>query len=180
MPEGGEKKCRNDRSDRVHTPAVPTLPTDDSVTNTQSKRQNATRSMTETLLYAVGTDGHGNESVTVILPLTLCAKSVRSTGRLPRHRKYTISNRCRRAALTHRATLWLCVHRVTLASLPRWVTVGTTDENTVQKSSKRNRIQNKRNLSSHHPPPGAVKISATFDSVNGRGVTCAKKAYSNG
>lgn len=151
-------KCRNDRSDRVHTPAVPTLPTVGSVTNTQSKRQNATRSTTETLLYAVDTDGRGNESVTVTLPLTLCAKSAGSMERLPRHRKYTTSNRCRRAALTRRATLWLCVRRVTLASLPRWVTVGTTDKYIRLKSSERNRIQNKRNLSSPHPPPG-VKCS---------------------
>ena len=97
MPEGGEKKCRNDQSDPVLFPAVPILLTDGSVRNTQSKRQNATRSMTETLLYAVDTAEHGNESVTVTLPLTLCVRSANETGSSLPLKKFITSFLCPKA-----------------------------------------------------------------------------------
>ena len=55
------KECQENLNDRVLIQVVHALLTEGFVRNTNSKRTNATRSMTETLLYAVGTEECGKE-----------------------------------------------------------------------------------------------------------------------
>jgi len=80
MPESEVKQCPRNPSDRVLTPAVPSLQMGGSVMNTNDKRTNATRSTTETLLYAVGMAELGSESVTDTLQQIRCVRSARSTA----------------------------------------------------------------------------------------------------
>ena len=59
-------RCQENRRGRVPSPAVPILRRDGSVRNTRNRKTAATRSTTGTRLYAVGTAGHGNASVTAM------------------------------------------------------------------------------------------------------------------
>ena len=76
-----------------------------------SRRTAATRSTTVTRLYAVGTGGHGNESVTATPQST---RSVRSAGRkvcCGRWRRYTTGCHWQRAGRMTRETLCRCASR---------------------------------------------------------------------
>ena len=64
MPIRRWRSCRDYRRNRVVTPAVRTLLMEGTARNMRNRRLVLTRSMAETPLYAVGTDEHGNESVT--------------------------------------------------------------------------------------------------------------------
>ena len=64
-PEGGGMVPRKPKRP-CSFPGCPNLTEDGSVRNTRNKRTAAMRSMTGTRLYAVGTAGRGNESVTAM------------------------------------------------------------------------------------------------------------------
>lgn len=72
------KRCRRNPNDHVLTPDAQGSRTVGSVRNTQKLKPNAMRSMTETLLYAVGMDGLGSVSVTAMYSSTHCVSGARS------------------------------------------------------------------------------------------------------
>lgn len=76
--------------------------------NTRNRRTAATRSTTVTRLYAVGTGGHGNESVTVMPQSTRSVRSVRGKDCCGRWRKYTTDCHWQRAERMTRETLCHC------------------------------------------------------------------------
>lgn len=126
MPESEVKQCRRNPSDRARTLAVRSLRTVGSVRNTNGKRTNATRSTTETLLYAVGMAERGNESVTHMLLPILYVRDANSKENLFRHKRCITSFLFPRAELTQETTLLLCVNPVTRLSTPSEVTDGTS------------------------------------------------------
>lgn len=73
-----------------------------------SRRTAATRSTTVTRLYAVGTGGCGNESVTATPQSTHSAKSAKRRGCCDRWRRYTTGCRWQRAGRMTRETSCRC------------------------------------------------------------------------
>ncbi len=90
----------------------------------RNRRTNATRSTTETLLYAVGMDGHGRESVTVMSHSICSASSVMRKESLWRPRRYIIRNLCRKEELMMRVTSLLYVKCATQGFMHRVETDG--------------------------------------------------------
>ena len=94
--------------------------------NTQSKRQNTTRSTTETRLYAVGTAELGNASEIVMWKLTHSVRSVLKADFLCQPKRCitkSLSQKVERIAVQ---ILFLFVNPVTHVFTQSVVTVGTT------------------------------------------------------
>lgn len=96
--------CQENQRGRVPSPAVPTLQRDGSVRNTRNRRTAATRSMTVTRLYAVGTAGHGNESVTAMRQGILFVRSAKGKDGCALWKRCITRCLYPRAALMRRAT----------------------------------------------------------------------------
>ena len=71
-----------------------------SARNTPRQKPNATRSMTEILLYAVDTAEPGNVSVTAMFSCILCVSCVKRTENWSQQKKSTTRYPCPKVALT--------------------------------------------------------------------------------
>ena len=131
---------------------------EDSARSTKDKRTNATRSTTETLLYAVGMEECGNVSVTPMLLHILCVRAVSRKANLYQHKKCIISFLFRKAEHMQETTSLLCVWLVILKSMPSVEIDGT------------NKVVASTIVVATSFMGRGIKISTPFHSCNGRGV----------
>ena len=153
------KECQENLNDRVLIPVAHDLLTEGFVRNTNSKKTNATRSMTETLPYAVDTDALGNASVTAMQHSTHSVRCVNSKAGLFPPRRYTTRHRYPRVELMQGTTSLLCVRLVILKSMPGVEIDGT------------NKVVASTIVVATSFMGRGIKISTPFHLCNGRGLS---------
>ena len=117
MPIRRWRSCRDYQRNRVVTPAVRTLLMEGTARNTRNRLQVLTRSMAEIQLYAVGTEEHGNESVTSMYHSILSVNSVLRKESLCLPKRFITSCHCQKVEHTRGLTSLLYVSHV----MPRFM-----------------------------------------------------------
>ena len=117
MPIRRWRSCRDYRRNRVVTPAVRTLLMEGTARNMRNRRLVLTRSTAETQLYAVGTDEHGNESVTSMYHSILSVNSVLRKESLCLPKRFITSYHCQKVEHMRGLTSLLYVSHV----MPRFM-----------------------------------------------------------
>ena len=112
MPIRRWRSCRDYRRNRVVTPAVQTLLMEGTARNMRNRRLVLTRSTAETQLYAVGTDEHGNESVTSMYHSILSVNSVLRKESLCLPKRFITSYHCQKVEHMRGLTSLLYVSHV--------------------------------------------------------------------
>ena len=130
-----------------------------SVRSTKDKRTNDTRSTTETLLYAVGTEECGSVSVTPMSLHILCVRDANKKANLYQRKKCIISFLFRKAERMQGTTSLLCVRLVILKSMPSVEIDGT------------NKVVASTIVVATSFMGRGIKISTPFHLCNGRGVS---------
>lgn len=112
MPIRRCRSCRDYRRNRVVTPAVQTLLMEGTARNTRNRRLVPTRSMAEIQLYAVGTEEHGNVSVTSMYHSILSVNCVLRKESLCLPKRFITSCHCQKVEHMRGLTSLLYVSHV--------------------------------------------------------------------
>ena len=162
-------RCQRNRSDRVPIPAVQSLPTAGFVRCMRSKRTSATRSTTETLLYAVVMAELGSVLETAMCNSILCVSCAKRKVCLFLPKRSIIASRLRKAAHTHERISLLFANRVTPESMQSEVIVGTTTTG-----------RGGQNLCGLHAVQRAWGLTHKIAVSNGVYKALSKEVYANG
>ena len=122
--EEGGKPCQVDQSDRVLTPAVPTLRTDSIAANTLPLHENSTTNTSVPPTSTKNTAVRGNASATVMFRSIPSVNSASRTADSFQRRKCITNCPSPRVEHTQERTLWLCA----APAIPRFTTISVTVE----------------------------------------------------
>ena len=128
MPIRRWRSCRDYRRNRVVTPAVQTLLMEGTARNTRNRRLLPTRSMAEIQLYAVGTEEHGNVSVTSMYHSILSVNCVLRKESLCLPKRFITSCHCQKVEHMRGLTSLLYVSHVMQRFMQSVVTINDTIE----------------------------------------------------
>lgn len=123
MPIRRWRSCRDYRRNHVVTPAVQTLLMEGTARNTRNRRLVPTRSMAEIQLYAVGTEEHGNVSVTSMYHSILSVNCVLRKESLCLLMKFITSCHCQKVEHMRCLTSLLYVSHVMQRFMQSVVTI---------------------------------------------------------
>lgn len=123
MPIRRCRSCRDYRRNRVVTPAVQTLLMEGTARNTRNRRLVPTRSMAEIQLYAVGTEEHGNVSVTSMYHSILSVNCVLRKESLCLPKRFITSCHCQKVEHMRGLTSLLYVSHVMQRFMPSEVII---------------------------------------------------------